>query len=154
MIALIGLILTLALSVVPLPLAIAPFRPDWVAVVLLYWCFAAPRRFSLVTAFVLGLAVDSLSGSLLGQHAVALIVIVYLAERFYLRFRVFPLSQMIIVIMLLLALYQFLLFWIDGVAGRTVPLIERWAPVLTGTLVWLLLSVLTERRQREARALI
>ncbi len=152
--ALIGLILTLALSVVPLPESVAPFRPDWVAVALLYWCFAAPRRFSLVTAFVLGLALDSLSGALLGQHAAALLVIVYLAERFYLRVRMFPISQLIVVIMLLLALYEFILFWIDGVAGRTVPLIERWAPVLTGTLVWALLTLLGERRRREARALV
>lgn len=152
--ALLGLFVMLALSVVPLPESVAPFRPDWVAVALLYWCFAAPRRFSLFTAFFLGLALDALTGALLGQHALALVLIVYLAERFYLQVRVFPLSQLIVIIMALLGLYEFVLFWIDGVAGRTVPLVERWGPVVSGTLVWVMASAFLEHRRREARARI
>jgi rod shape-determining protein MreD len=147
-----SLLLTLALAVVPLPGPIAPFRPDWVAVVLIYWSLAAPRRFSLFTAFWMGIALDTLSGSLLGQHSLALLVVVYLAERFHLRLRVFPISQLAITVLVLLALYEFILFWIDGVAGRTVPLIERWAPPLTGTLVWLFLFLWFAGGRREARA--
>jgi rod shape-determining protein MreD len=146
-----SLVLTLALSVVPLG-ALAPFRPDFVAVVLLFWSFTAPRRFSLLTAFWIGLLLDALTGSLLGQHPLALLVIVYLAERFHLRIRVFPLSQLAIVVLLLLGLYEFILFWIDGVADRTVPLIERWSPPLTGTLLWLALFTFFSAGRREARA--
>ncbi|HUL83341.1 MAG TPA: rod shape-determining protein MreD, partial [Gammaproteobacteria bacterium] len=80
-----SLVLTVALALIPLPRAISAFRPDWVAVVLLYWSLTAPRRFSLLTAFWMGIVLDTLSGSLLGQHALALLVIVYLAERFHLR---------------------------------------------------------------------
>jgi rod shape-determining protein MreD len=107
-----------------------------------------------MTAFWMGVALDTLSGSLLGQHALALLVIVYLAERFHLRLRVFPVSQIAVSVFLLLGLYQFLLFWIDGIAGRTVPLIERWAPPFAGTLVWLCISVVFDRGAREARARI
>ena len=146
--------LMLVLAVVPLPALIAPFRPDWVAVVLIYWSLAAPRRFSLLTAFWMGIALDTLSGALLGQHALALLVVVYLAEHFYLRVRVFPVSQMALTVLILLALYEFMLFWIDGVAGRTVPVIERWAPPLTGTVVWIAMVVLLGRRRRETRARI
>jgi rod shape-determining protein MreD len=111
-----------------------------------------PHRFSLMTAFWMGVALDTLTGSLLGQHALPLLVIVYLAERFYLRLRVFPASQLAVTVLILLGLYEFILFWIDGVAGRTVPLIERWAPPLTGTLVWLLMVALLDQRRSEARA--
>jgi rod shape-determining protein MreD len=149
-----SLVLTLALSVVPLPGVIAPFRPDWVAVVLLFWSLTAPRRFSLLTAFWMGVVLDTLSGSLLGQHAFALLVVVYLAEHFHLRIRVFPISQLALTVFVLLGLYEFILFWIDGVAGRTVPLIERWAPPLTGTLVWLALLAFFDRGRREASARI
>jgi rod shape-determining protein MreD len=150
----VSLLLTLSLAVIPLPASISAFRPDWVAVVLLYWSLMAPRRFSLMTAFWMGIALDTLSGSLLGQHALALLLIVYLAERFHLRLRVFPVSQLAFTVFLLLGLYQFLLFWIDGVAGRTVPLMERWAPPFTGTLAWLTISVLLGRGAREARSRI
>lgn len=149
-----SLVLTLALAVVPLPGVIAPFRPDWVAVVLLYSSLTAPRRFSLLTAFWMGVVLDTLTGSLLGQHAFALLVVVYLAEHFHLRIRVFPISQLALTVLLLLGLYEFILFWIDGVAGRTVPLIERWAPPLTGTLVWLALLFFFDRGRREASARI
>ena len=147
-----SLVLTLALVAVPLPDSVAPFRPDWVAVVLLYWSLMAPRHFSLLTAFWMGIALDTLSGALLGQNALALLVVVYLAEKFHLRLRVFPLSQLAITVFLLLGLYEFILFWIDGMAGRSVPLVERWVPPLTGTLVWVLLYMMFDRREREAPA--
>lgn len=147
-----GLVATLALASAPLPDAIAPLRPDLVAVVLLYWSLMAPRHFSLLTAFWMGIALDTLSGALLGQNAVALLVVVYLAERFHLRLRVFPLSQLAFTVLLLLGLYEFVLFWIDGMAGRSVPLVERWVPPLTGTLVWVALYMLFDRREREAPA--
>jgi rod shape-determining protein MreD len=152
--AALSLALTLALAVVPLPATIAPFRPDWVAVVLISWSLTAPLRFSLMTAFWMGLALDTLSGSLLGQHALALLVVVYLADRFYLRVRVFPFSQLAITVFILLGLYEFILFWIDGIADRTVPLIERWAPPLTGTVVWMFMTALFDRRERDTRARI
>ena len=148
----ISLALMLALAVVPLPSIVEPFRPDWVAVVLLYWSLMAPRRFSLFTAFWMGIALDTLTGALLGQHALALLVVVYVAERFHLRLRVFPVSQLALTVLILLGLYEFILFWIDGVAGRTVPLIQRWAPPLTGTLAWLVLLALLDSRRGEARA--
>jgi rod shape-determining protein MreD len=143
---------TLALASVPLPDSVAPLRPDWVAVVLLYWSLMAPRQFSLLTAFWMGIALDTLTGALLGQNALALLLVVYLAEKFHLRLRVFPVSQLAITVLILLGLYEFVLFWIDGMAGRTVPLIERWLPPLTGTLVWLLMYVFLDRREREAPA--
>jgi rod shape-determining protein MreD len=159
--SLLSLAATLALASVPLPDSVAPFRPDWVAVVLLYWSLMAPRQFSLLTAFWMGIALDTLTGALLGQNALALLVVVYLAERFHLRLRVFPLSQLVLTVLILLCLYEFILFWIDGMApasslatraGRTVPLIERWLPPLTGTLAWVAMYMLFDRRQREAPA--
>ena len=143
---------TLMLAVMPLPDLVAPLRPDWVAVVLLYWSLMAPRHFSLLTALWMGIALDTLSGALLGQNALALLAVVYLAEKFHLQLRVFPVSQLAITVLLLLGLYEFVLFWIDGMADRTVPLIERWLPPLTGTLVWLAMYVLFDHRVRAAPA--
>jgi len=140
---------TLMLAVMPLPDLV---RPDWVAVVLLYWSLMAPRHFSLLTALWMGIALDTLSGALLGQNALALLAVVYLAEKFHLQLRVFPVSQLAITVLLLLGLYEFVLFWIDGMADRTVPLIERWLPPLTGTLVWLAMYVLFDHRVRAAPA--
>jgi rod shape-determining protein MreD len=151
---LVSLLGALALSVVPLPAAAASFRPDWVALVLIYWAVVTPGRFGMFSAFVMGIALDSLTGALLGQHALALLLVVYLSQRFYLRIRVFPASQLALTVAVLLALYHFVLFWVDGVAGRSVPMVERWAPVLTGTLIWFMALVFTDRRADRAHAQI
>ena len=147
-----GLVVALALSVMPLPASVAPFRPDWVAVVLLYWTLVSPRRFGMLTAFLMGLGLDTLSGALLGQHALALLVVVYLSQHFHLRMRAFPVSQQAVTVVGLLALYEFMLFWIDGVAGRTVPAIERWAPVLSGAVLWTVIIYAVDRRRQESQA--
>ncbi len=61
---------------------------------------------------------------------------VFLTARFHLQMRVFPISQLSATIFALLSLYQFLLFWINGVAGIEAPGHGYWGPVLTGTAVW------------------
>lgn len=151
-VSMLSLAATLTLASVPLPDTVAPLRPDWVAVVLLYWSLMAPRQFSLLTAVWMGIALDTLTGALLGQNALALLVIVYLAEKFHLRLRVFPVSQLAFTVLLLLGLYEFILFWVDGMAGRTVSLTERWLPPVTGTLVWIAMYMLLDRREREVPA--
>lgn len=130
------LVVGLMLSIMPLPNLIAPFRPDWLALLLIFWAMQLPRTWSIGTAWIIGLILDVSYGTLLGQHALALSVIVFVTVRFHLLMRVFPLSQLTATVFALLALYQFLLFWVNGVAGVSAPLPAYWAPVVTGTLIW------------------
>ena len=129
-------VLALALSIVPLGDRVVPYRPDWVPLVLIYWAIARPRDFGLLTAFAMGLALDLLTGSLLGKHALALLPIVYLALRLHLRIRVALAWQVAVTVVLLLVLYHFLLFWIDGLGQRAIPGVIAWAPLLTSALLW------------------
>jgi len=149
--ALLTLIVALALTVVPMPESVAAFRPEWVPLILIFWGLVAPERFSLLTAFWMGLMLDTLSGALLGQHALALVVVIYVTVRFHLRIRVFPIWQLSTTVVLLLALYEFVLFWVDGVAGRSVPINLRWAPLVTSALVWPLILVYLDRYRRDVQ---
>ena len=149
--ALLTFVFALALTVMPLPVSIAPFRPEWVPLILIFWSLMAPERFSLLTAFWMGLLLDTLSGALLGQHALALVVVIFFTVRFHLRIRVFPIWQFGMTIVLLLVLYEFVLFWVDGVAGRSVPLIERWGPLLASALVWPLILGYLDQFRRDAQ---
>lgn len=147
-----SILVALTLSVVPLPDTVAAFRPDWVALVMLYWCLVEPRHYALFGAFCVGLVLDTLAGSLLGQHALALLVIVYLSQRLYLRIRTFPASQILLTVVVLLGLYEFILYWVDGLAQRETALVERWGPVVTGGLLWLIVLSGIERGRQEAAA--
>ena len=149
--ALLTFVFALALTIMPLPTSIAPFRPEWVPLILIFWSLMSPERFSLLTAFWMGLFLDTLSGALLGQHALALVVVVFFTVRFHLRIRVFPIWQFGTTIVMLLVLYEFVLFWIDGVAGRTVPLAERWGPLIGSALVWPLILGYLDQFRRDAQ---
>ena len=81
-----------------------------------------------------------------------MLVVGYLCLRFHLRIRVFPVWQMSMSVLFMLAIYEFVLFWIDGVAGRTVPYVERWAPVITGVFLWPLILGSLDRIRQDYKA--
>lgn len=142
-------IIALMLTMVPMPDAISAFRPDWVALVVIFWAMSVPRSYSVGIAWFAGILVDVTQGTLLGQHALALCAITYITVKFHLLMRVFPLLQLTATIFALLAMYQFLLFWINGVAGIQSPSVTYWGPVIMGTLIWpLLYTFLTGMRYR------
>ena len=130
------IILAIMLTVVPLPGWAEPYRPDWVALTLIYWTMMMPRTWSVGSAWIVGLIVDVTQGTILGQHALALCFIVFATVRFHLLMRVFPMQQLTATVFALLALYQFILFWINGAAGIEVELSSYWGPVISGTLLW------------------
>ena len=133
---LVTLVVGLMLTIMPLPDWLAAFRPDWLALLSIYWAMQLPRTWSVGSAWIIGIILDVSYGTLLGQHALALCVVVFITVRFHLLMRVFPLSQLTATVFALLALYQFLLFWVNGVASVSSPLMNYWGPVVAGTLIW------------------
>lgn len=132
-------------SVLPLPAWLGPLRPDFVALTVLWLTLLSPRLTGLVFAWGAGLALDAFKGVLLGQHALALVVIAYVASKLRLQVRAFPPLQQTAVVLALLWLNEFILFWIDGVAGHPVTDWRRWLSVLVGAACWPLLSGLFAR---------
>lgn len=136
-----SIVVALMLAMAPLPGWLQPWQPDWVAMTLIYWAIHWPRVCGVGVAWLAGLVLDVAYGTLLAQNALAMSLIVYLAAKFHLQLRVFPLSQLAATVLALLALYRFILFWINGVAGVTVAPINYWGPVVTGALLWPLLAM-------------
>ena len=77
-------LLTLALGFVGnlLPFAgvAEVLKPDFLALLLLYWCIQAPRYVGVGVAWLLGLLMDVGDATLFGQHALAYAVLAYGAE--------------------------------------------------------------------------
>jgi rod shape-determining protein MreD len=133
-------IAALAATVLPLPDWLEILRPDFVALTVLWFCLISPRMTGLFHAWGAGLALDAFRGVLLGQHALALVVITYVATKLRLQVRAFPPLQQTAVILALLWLNEFLLFWIDGVSGHPVTDWRRWLAVPAGAACWPLIS--------------
>ena len=138
----ISLIAALMLAIAPMPTWAETFRPDWATLTLIYWAMNLPRTYSVGWAWIIGLVLDVAQGTLLGQHALALSLVIFVTARFHLQMRQFPALQLLATVLALLALYQFILFWVNGVAGVNSPAISYWGPVLTGSLVWPLMTML------------
>lgn len=122
------------LAVLPMPDWAVAWRPEWTLLVLAYWSMALPRRVGIVWCWLTGIGLDVLLGSLLGQHALALALVGWVVARVHLQVRVYPPWQQALVMMALVGMYEFVLFWTDGIAGSRAGF--RWQPVLTTALLW------------------
>ena len=124
------------LTIIPLPDSLRPLRPDWITLTLIFWCLVLPYRVSVGSGFVAGLLLDTLNGTLLGEHALSLSLIAYLCVRLHQRIRVYPMWQQSLTVMLFLTLHLLLTLWIDSVIGRPMPSPAYWLPALIGALLW------------------
>jgi rod shape-determining protein MreD len=146
------LILALYLTILHLPAWPLDQRPPWVALTLLFWCFAAPERIGVLVAFVMGLALDALTGSLLGQHALALSAMTFLVVVLRARIRIFPLWQQTFFVWLILLVERLLTLWVMGSTGQPMPPLSYWVPSLAGLVLWPFLSRLLTPIERRVRA--
>ncbi len=150
-IILLTLLIALILQIVPLPEWFTQWRPSWVAMVLIYWTLALPRRVSIGTAWIVGLLLDVLQGTLLGQHAMGLAVITYITSKLHLQIRQYPLYQQSLFIGSMIAIYVCLIAWVNGIVGRA-P--NSWAflqPALSSMLLWPWLFVVLRDIRRRAK---
>ncbi|MCW8832795.1 MAG: rod shape-determining protein MreD, partial [Colwellia sp.] len=98
------LLIAVMASIMPLPLSVDVFRPDWVLIVLIYWTMALPGRVNIITAWVMGLLLDVLLGSVLGVHAAAMAVAIYIVAENFQKIRNFSISQQALITGVLAAL--------------------------------------------------
>lgn len=133
------------LTVIPFPEWAVPWRPSWVALVLVYWCMALPERVGVGFGWVSGLLLDALTGAWLGQHALAMAVAAYLAIKTHKRIRVFPLLQQILVVSFILGSYLLTMIFVKAMTGIPPQDWSYAAPVLSSALLWPWLSALLKK---------
>ncbi|HEX5340159.1 MAG TPA: rod shape-determining protein MreD [Gammaproteobacteria bacterium] len=142
-------LIALLLTIWPIPDWAEPFRPAWILLTTVYWCLFLPHRVGVISAFAVGLLLDTLTGSLLGEHALALTLVAWVVLRLHLQIRVYPWWQQALAVVLLMLLYTLIPFWVDGVLGYTGSSFTRWMPVLSTAILWpWVMQVLGRSQQR------
>lgn len=114
------------LTAIPLPEGFEPLRPSWVALVLVYWCLALPMRVGVGTAWVCGVLLDVVQGVMLGQHALGMVLIGYVANNFHQRIRLYARWQQSLALLGLVLLYQLLAMIVRGFSGNPTPGLTYW----------------------------
>ena len=145
-----SLLVALVLMILPLPDAVQLYRPNWVALALIYWSMALPKRVGLWFAFFTGVILDTSQGTLLGQHTLALVVIVFLNMNFYQRIRVLALAQQAVYVFALLLVDQVLVAWVEGFLGRPTPVLGYFGAPFVGMLIWPWVFVVLRDIRRKA----
>lgn len=126
----------LMLSQIPMPYFAEWARPEWVAMILIYWVMALPHRIGMGVAFCLGLFLDVIKGSVLGLNALSLTTIAFVTLILHQRLRMFPIVQQALMVMVLVGINQLLFHWMQAFSGYTGDSLLFLLPCLISALLW------------------
>ena len=124
------------LAVLPLPDWALWARPEWVALVLIYWTIALPDRVGMATGLALGIGLDIVEGAVLGQNAFALVIISLLSLVLYQRLRVYSLSQQAGVVFVMIGINQLVCQWVQNLEGAGASSLLFLLPAFSSALLW------------------
>jgi rod shape-determining protein MreD len=125
-----------------------PLRPDFVALVVLYWCVQQPRIVGFTLAFTMGLLMDVAEGTLLGQHALAYSILAFAGLALHRRVQGFSLTAQIVHVVPLLLVTDLIVVGIRLLGGASFPGYSHFAGSVVAGLLWPVASVLLKLPQR------
>ena len=133
---LLSFMVALWLSVLPMPHWLQWARPEWVTLVLIYWVIALPSRVGMTVAFIVGLVLDVLEGAILGQHALALVVVAYVSTLLHQRLRMFVVWQQAAMVFVLVGINQLVVQWVHSLGTLGDRSMTFLLPALVSALLW------------------
>ncbi len=116
-------------------------RPDFVALVMLYWCTHKPMRVGIGITWAVGILADVADASLFGQHALAYTVLAFGGIVLHRRLQMFDLRQQTIQVFGIFAMT----YAVYALANWQVNGYLVWPyflGCLTSTLLWMPLSIM------------
>lgn len=123
-------------------------RPDFMALLVLFWCIEEPERIGFGVAFLLGLLMDVADGAFFGQHALAYSILAYAAMELHRRVRMFEHVAQVIYVVPLLLVNDLIVLAIRMLAGADFPGYRYFVGSLVAGAFWPLISVLLKLPQR------
>ena len=139
------LLVGLILQVLPLPHWIEVVRPSFIALVIIYWSIYAPHAGGFAAPFLAGIALDLFKGEVLGQNALAIALIAYIAMSLHQRLRNQTLVQQSLFVFAVLTLNEFVVWGIEGWTGHPVASPWRWIQPMIGAMLWPFVALLVGR---------
>ncbi len=133
---LLSLLVATILQLMPLPEFATTARPLWLPMTVLFWNIAAPAHFNIGSSWAAGLFLDLVTGSTLGQHALAMIVMSYIGIRLYKQYRLYSVLQRLLLVLAALLAYQLIDAWIWRLGGHTQTGWGLWLPLTTSIVLW------------------
>jgi rod shape-determining protein MreD len=146
-----SLFCSFVMALMPLPLSLEKFRPDWVLITLMYWSLAIPHRVNIGWAWVMGLVMDLAIGSSLGINSLSYSICIYITASNFQKIRNFSIWQQAVLIGLFLTLYQLLQFWLNHFILDVYFNPEHLWAAFIGMLAWPWAFLLLRKYRRKFR---
>ena len=131
-----SILASFVLQLAPLPALLLPFKPYWLALVLIYWMIEVPERVPLGLCFALGLVADLLGGEVLGEQALRLCILCFIVLRFRSRLRFFPMWQQTLAVFALMLNDRIVYLMVHAIAGDPPPGPDFWFAPVAAMLAW------------------
>lgn len=145
----VSLVAAIILMILPMPGWTIWLRPSWILLILIYWTVENPYSVNIGIAWLMGIVLDILNGTLLGEHALALTIVIYVIARMQPRMRMFSMLQQGLFVFLLILVYQFIIYCIQGFMGDAPHGWLYWTPSFTSMLLWpWVYSIMRDSRRR------
>lgn len=125
-----------------IPFGRLPGIPDWVLLVLTFWCIHQPLKVNMGAGFVLGLLMDVVDGSVMGQHALAYVLLAFAASGLSRRILWFPLRQQALHVLPLFLGTQGVMLLVRLVTGDEFPGLLWFLASASSALLWYPLTYL------------
>ncbi|MCY3768284.1 MAG: rod shape-determining protein MreD [Gammaproteobacteria bacterium] len=135
-------VLAYVLNLVNYPEWMRYAKPDWVLLVLFYWCLAVPDRVGVGTGWLAGLGLDIFYYALFGQHAVAKAFVAFVAVTDHQHLRLYALWEQCIVVFLVASVDIGITAWIYYVTANIEIQLIYWQSALASCLLWPLVYIL------------
>jgi len=132
----VSLIVAFMLTILPMPGWAIWLRPLWVLMALIYWAMVRPELVGVGVAWLSGLFLDVLQGTLLGEHAFALTIVIFVVAKMSSRMRMFHVIQQSVSVFFLSMFFLAIIFGIQGFLGLPPESFLYWAQALTTMLLW------------------
>lgn len=110
-------VMAFILMIFPLPHLMMGFRPPVILLLVLYIQYFLPQYFNTTALLLIGLCMDVLLSTVIGEHAFALLLTTWIASGKSRRFAFFSMGQQMMLISILCFIYQLIIFLIDAFLG-------------------------------------
>ena len=121
------------------------FYVPWLMLVVIYSSIYLNLKFTVYHAWFLGVVLDLLLGTLLGQSALAFSIVCFLSIKLARRFKFLDIVQQLLIIFCLVLIGQSIVIWLQYKIGNSMQSIVIFKTALIGALLWLPLSFLLRK---------
>ena len=136
------------LMLIALPQSVFYFRPDWVALVVIFWALYQPERFGPVSGFIIGTLLEVLLVKNLGVFGFGLACLAFIVNSTHRQLKVLSPWQQVIIIGLFIGFYKVITGWLTGLVSDFQINAEYWYSLLGDVLIWPFVTILLNELRR------